>query len=80
VLTDIFKKFTNEKPIVTLIGDEIGLDSMNECSIVYSAFKFFRGETGYLAVIGPRRMKYSRVIPSVRAVSEMIEESIKGWE
>ncbi|MFC1780270.1 hypothetical protein ACFLY9_01075 [Patescibacteria group bacterium] len=80
LLNSIFEKFNNDHTLKTLIGDEIGVNTLSECSIVFSPFNFFRGSKGYIAVVGPRRMRYSRVIPAVRTVSEFIEDSIRGWE
>lgn len=80
VLGSIFSKYSDSHNLRALVGDEIGLDALSECGIVYSPFKFFRGEEGYIGVIGPRRMHYARVIPAVRAISEFIEDAISGWK
>jgi len=80
VLSKVFEKFDKDKRLRALVGDEIGVDAISECGIVYSPFRFFRGEKGYIGVIGPRRMDYSRVIPAVRIISEFIEDAINGWK
>lgn len=80
LLISLFERGRNNRELKTLIGDEIGMDSLNKCSIVYAPFKYFRGEKGYIGVFGPRRMKYSQVIPAVKSIAEFIEQSIRGWE
>jgi heat-inducible transcriptional repressor len=80
LLQSIFNKYKNNNTLRTLIGDEIGIDSLNQCGIVFSPYKFFRGAKGYIAVFGPRRMRYARIIPMVRNISNFIQESISGWE
>lgn len=80
LLVTLFEKFHNERRLRVLIGDEIGYEPLQRCSIVYSPFNFFRGRTGFLAAIGPKSMQYSRVIPAVRDVSDFLNQSIRGWE
>ena len=70
----------DDRQVKVLIGDEIGLDSLFNCSIVYAPFKYFRHESGFIGVIGPRRLNYRKVIPLVRKISFFIEDSIRGWE
>ncbi len=80
ILFSLFEKYCNGQDIKTLIGDEIGMRSLYRCSIVFSSFRYFGGGRGYISVLGPNRMSYSRVIPAVRLVSRFIEESIRGWD
>jgi len=80
ILASIFNKYRTRSDLKILIGEEIGLDPFSNCSLVYSPFRFFRGQRGFLGVIGPRSMSYSQVIPAVRKVARIIEESITGWE
>lgn len=80
LLLSIFNKYRKGDELKILIGDEIGLDPFESCSLVYAPFRFFRGQRGFLGVIGPRSMPYSHVIPAVRNIAKIIEESISGWE
>lgn len=80
-LLSLFEKYTSRgNGLKTLIGDEMDINSMCECSIVYSPFKFFRGQRGFIGVLGPRRMRYARIIPAVRTISEFLERVISGWQ
>lgn len=80
MLNELFGKYHGNRNLRALVGDEIGLDALSDCSIVYCPYKYFRGTKGYIGVIGPKRMPYSRVIPAVRVVSEFIEDAIVGWD
>ncbi|MBU0975594.1 MAG: hypothetical protein ABIE03_04490 [Patescibacteria group bacterium] len=80
LLGKLFSLYRNDSRLKTLIGDEIGLDSLSDCSIVFSPFNYYRGAKGYIGVIGPKRMRYERIIPAVRTISEFIENSIAGWD
>lgn len=79
-LGSIFDKYAIDNTLRTLIGEEIGMQGLSRCSLVFSPFKYFRGSRGYIAVIGPLRMRYSKVIPAVRGMANFIEDSIRGWE
>ena len=55
-----------------LIGDETGIDGIEDITLVSSGFK----KTGSLGVIGPTRMDYAKVVPLVeftaRAVGQIL--------
>jgi len=80
ILISIFSKFSKESGITVLIGDEHGVVSLKKCSLVFAPFNYFRGKKGYIGVLGPYRMDYSHVIPSVRSVTEFMDHAISGWQ
>lgn len=71
------KSFSND--VCVIIGQECDMEGLRPCAIVFSKFNYFGGKTGYIGVIGPKRMRYARVIPAVRSVGSMIEDAVKGW-
>jgi len=60
-----------------LIGEEIGLPSLKNCSIVFTKFKTPK-TSGFLAVLGPSRMKYQTVLPSLKYSKMLIEEILNS--
>jgi heat-inducible transcriptional repressor len=80
MLLNIFRRIPLDKDVRIVVGDEIGVESLNECSIICAPFNFFRGTKGYLATVGPRRIHYAKIIPAVRLISHFIQEAISGWE
>jgi heat-inducible transcriptional repressor len=60
-----------------LIGDEIGLPSLKNCSIVFSRFNTNR-TSGHIAVLGPSRMKYQNVLPSIKYTKMLVEEILNS--
>ncbi len=59
------------------IGEESGYDALDECSVVTSPYG--EGETlGVLAVIGPTRMEYERVIPIVDITAKMLSAALNS--
>jgi transcriptional regulator of heat shock response len=79
MLASLFQKFSRNGNLKILIGDDIGIEALSNCGIVCTPYNFFRGGKGYLAAVGPKRMRYSEVIPAVRTVADFIEEAISGW-
>lgn len=67
------------KDVKVIIGPEIGLDALRGCSVVYKNFNFYRDEMGVIAVVGPTRMDYAKVIPAVRFVADVLTSSVAGW-
>jgi heat-inducible transcriptional repressor len=68
-----------EDKVCVVIGEESEIEGLQECALVFTSFDYFGGRQGYIGIIGPRRMRYSKVIPAVKAVGQMVETAIKGW-
>ncbi|MCA9386022.1 hypothetical protein KC717_05230 [Candidatus Dojkabacteria bacterium] len=63
-----------------LIGEEdIGIDTFEKVAVAFGQLKLHRGETGFLSVIGPNRMDYAQVIPTLRWMINTINQSVVGW-
>lgn len=78
LVSRIFLKAGSED-VCVLIGSESEIRGLEECAFIFSHFKYVAGKSGLVGVIGPRRMNYSRVIPMVRAVGNMVESAVRGW-
>lgn len=73
VLDEMFRDLVVDGDVNVAVGDEIGLPNMDYCSLVFTPFKS-RSKNGFIAVLGPSRMRYSTVVPSVRYAKNLIEE------
>lgn len=78
LLSKIFERGVS-RDVCTIIGDECEVDGMRSCAVVFSPVKYLNNREGFIGVLGPRRMRYSRVIPVVRFVRDIIEQSVRGW-
>jgi len=78
VLSKIFDRGVS-RDVCTIIGDECDVEGMRPCAIVFSPIKYLNKKDGFIGILGPRRMRYSRVIPVVRFVRDIIEHSVRGW-
>lgn len=68
-----FEHFTGASPIEVLFGEELGWEFFEPIGMVTSRFQL--GETkGAIGVVGPFRLNYARVIPTVRYFGNLIQE------
>ena len=63
-----------EKKIEIYIGQEIACSNMECCSLVISTYKKENGPSGRIAVLGPTRMDYERVVSTLDYFSELMKE------
>lgn len=62
------------KRIEILIGDEIECKDVDTCSLVVSRYRIKQGVSGRIAVLGPTRMDYRKVISVVDYFSGLMED------
>ncbi|MFA5155997.1 MAG: hypothetical protein WC532_01215 [Candidatus Omnitrophota bacterium] len=70
-ILEIINRDFKEK-VKIYIGEELGCREMNNYSVVVSSYRINARPVGRLAVIGPMRMKYSRIIPTLEYVSDIL--------
>lgn len=74
----IERTWEGEDPIHILLGDEFGLEAFEPCGFIYTSFRA-GSRSGAIGVVGPARVKYSRVVPVVKYFGQLIEEVGKNW-
>ena len=73
-LEELSGELKNKSEIEIYIGEESPIDDANECSMVVSKYNFKNGEEGLLAIIGPKRMKYSRNVSLIDYLKKLLGE------
>ena len=63
-----------KKNIEILIGEEISYSDIDSCSLAISSFKKENGPSGRIAVLGPTRMNYEKVVSTLEYISELMTE------
>ena len=58
------------------IGGESGLASLDECSVITAPYSANGKIVGTLAVVGPKRMNYERVIPIVDITAKLLGNAL----
>ena len=64
------------KGVKLFIGPEAGAASLEECSVIASPYHMNGEWVGALAVIGPTRIPYDRVIPLVQATASSLSHAL----
>jgi heat-inducible transcriptional repressor len=90
-LRQLFEAFDNQQRMLYLfdqclqaqgvrifIGEEAGLDALDQCSIVTAPYTVNGRVLGVLGVIGPTRMAYERVIPIVDVTAKMLTTALNS--
>lgn len=72
-LLEVINQKLNKK-INIFIGHEIACREISECSLVVSTYRTRNNTTGRIAVLGPTRMQYERVVSTMEYLSELMEE------
>ncbi|MCE1247244.1 MAG: heat-inducible transcriptional repressor HrcA [Firmicutes bacterium] len=76
IISEILRNTLRSEGIKILIGEEHKMESVRECSFITATYKFGSTPIGSLAVIGPTRMPYGRLIPVVNACAEIFTEKL----
>jgi len=90
-LRELFDAFARKRELVRLlegcvhadgvrlfIGEESGYAPLGQCSVVTAPYGDANRTLGVIAVIGPTRMDYDRVIPVVQATAQVLSNTLKG--
>ncbi len=68
-----FEIMTGTSPVEVVFGEELGWPEFLPFGVVATRFNVF-GKKGALGVIGPTRLAYPRLIPTLRYFRDVIEE------
>lgn len=92
MLRRLFEAFNQKRDILHLldqalkasgvqifIGEELGYEALGGCSAVTSTYESNGAVLGVLAVIGPTRMPYQRVIPIVDLAAKAFGSALKSF-
>lgn len=71
-ISSIFNQVPPEYDEGILLGPELGLEHITECGLAFCRIQPTRQKNGYLAVLGPVRLRYSKVLPHLRYLRELI--------
>ena len=69
----------SEGPTVK-IGSELGSEEITECSVVTVPYSFGEGVVGMLAILGPRRMPYARLLSIASSTADSLNSHLTDSE
>ncbi|ENH97521.1 heat-inducible transcription repressor [Gracilibacillus halophilus YIM-C55.5] len=70
---------TSEQGMKVSIGHENQLDEMQDCSLITTTYSLGEGQIGTIALLGPTRMEYSRVITLLNVLSKRLTSTFHSW-
>ena len=73
-LLEIINRDSKDEKVRVYIGSELECPEMENCSIVISSYRRKNRPSGRLAVLGPVRMEYEKIIPAVEYISCVLTE------
>jgi len=76
---DIFKlvEDTTKTGITVKIGKENAISAMRDCTVITVPYGFGDSESGTIAVVGPTRMEYQKVIPLIKYLAKHMSKLYK---
>jgi transcriptional regulator of heat shock response len=75
----LFERVAEEDDIMVLMGEELGPRLSGPYGFVFKRYQTQGNTGGEIGVIGPTRLNYTYVVPTVRYFGNLIEEVAKGW-
>lgn len=72
-LKQILDQMRGEEQIRILFGDELGIPYLEPCGFVVTRYQM-GNHRGVLGIIGPSRLNYPTVIPTIRYFSQLLSE------
>jgi transcriptional regulator of heat shock response len=79
-LMNVFSRGYTDNRVKVVIGEEFDEKMLKECAIIFTEINLYNGERGVLAVIGPKRMSYTTVLPLVQLAADTVDRLTLGWE
>ncbi len=67
----------DEKNIDVMIGGEISIEEMKDCSIITATYDLGNNNKGKIGILGPTRMDYSQVVSILNSMVHNIESAMQ---
>lgn len=77
---DMLKELLNKIPaegLQVVIGKEVPLEEIRDCSLVVADYSFQDKTVGKMAILGPTRMNYPKVMATVNFMAEVLSKVLR---
>lgn len=64
-------------PVSVVFGEDCGIDALKPSGMVIASYHIGNSKIGRIGVIGPTRMNYSYLVPSIEYFAKGVEEKLK---
>lgn len=72
VLSTLLEAVRNARTVLVFIGEEVPVEQMRACAVIFAPYVAGAGRRGTLGVVGPTRMDYPHTISAVEAVARSL--------
>lgn len=76
-MSELLNKGLPDNDLNIIIGEEAGMDNFDEYSVVFSEIRINGNFAGYIAVVGPNRMKYDVILTGLKNICETIRTILR---
>lgn len=76
--SNLFSNMLNDEDVHILLGEELGPKLQGPYGFVFTRYKSPH-RNGEIGVLGPSRLDYTYIVPTVRYFGDLVEEIAKGW-
>ena len=76
---NLFSSVNDEDDVHVLLGEDLGPRLQGPYGFVYTSYRTSADLSGEIGILGPSRLNYTYVIPTVRYYGDLIEEAAQGW-
>lgn len=77
-LVHLLDRCIDARGLKIFIGDEAGVDVLEECSLVTAPYRVDGEVLGVLGVIGPTRIAYERIVPIVEVTAQLLSTALNS--
>ena len=78
-LDSIYSNALDEEDVHVVLGDDLGPRLLGNYGFVFTKYHTPKA-TGEIGVLGPVRLNYTNIVPTVRFIGTLVEEIAKDWE
>ena len=78
LLSKVFQASPFGGEVRYVIQEEMGYENLEKCAVVFAPYNIGK-VSGFVAVLGPSRLNYPKVIPIIRYTKKLLEELGGSW-
>ncbi len=75
----VSQPMAQDEDVQILLGDDLASILQGPYSLVYTTYETPMQHRGAIGVIGPVRLNYTYVVPTIRKIRGLVHEIAKGW-
>jgi len=78
-LSEIMNDGKSEEDLSILFGEETDGSGYKDFTVVFTEIRLHDKKRGYIAVIGPNRMRYNQVLAAIKYLSQTVKYLVQNW-